>query len=225
MPCGSSLNKNRRVPLILAMLLRGEEGGVLQRKKTPREDEQITTTMIVRSPDTPTFFLVSEHEGKPIIIADNLIASLEIVAELEEVCKIHRQIFPTNDLVEKQNDSIREMQADYLRKMASTPKEKPKPPRNEVAFVYLGINKLTKRVKIGFSSKPEMRERTLQEEVPDFQIIHKVKGTWQDEQNLHAKFASKRIRGEWFDLSEEEIEMAKTIMDSNILLASSSSPP
>ena len=60
-----------------------------------------------------------------------------------------------------------------------------------------------------------MRERTLQEEVPDFQIIHKVKGTWQDEQNLHAKFGSKRIRGEWFDLSEDEIEMAKTIMNSS----------
>lgn len=177
--------------------------------------------MKIRSSETPTFFFVSEHEGKPIIIADNFVASLELVAELEEACRIHRQIFPTNALVEKQNDSIREVQAEHLRKETCAPKEKPKTQRNEVAFVYLGINKLTKRIKIGFSSKPEMRERTLQEEVPDFQIIHKVKGTWRDEQNLHAKFASKRMRGEWFDLNEDEIEMAKTIMNSSASVVSS----
>jgi hypothetical protein len=74
------------------------------------------------------------------------------------------------------------------------------------------MNKKTGRVKIGISDNPTFREKTLQEEVPDIELIHKGAGSWNDEQKLHLHFAAKRLRGEWFELTTEEIEEAKSLI-------------
>jgi hypothetical protein len=77
-------------------------------------------------------------------------------------------------------------------------------------YVYLMIDTTNGFHKIGISNNPEYRERTLQSEKP---TIEKVCARQYPsriiaeaiEAALHKAFDAKRIRGEWFDLSEQEV--------------------
>lgn len=77
-------------------------------------------------------------------------------------------------------------------------------------YVYLMVDIANGYHKIGISSKPEYRERTLQSEKP---TIEKVCAKQYPsriiaeaiESALHKAFEAKRIRGEWFNLSEQDV--------------------
>lgn len=77
-------------------------------------------------------------------------------------------------------------------------------------YVYLMVDTTNGYHKIGISNNPEYRERTLQSEKP---TIEKVCAKQYPsriiaeaiESALHKAFDAKRIRGEWFDLSEQEV--------------------
>lgn len=81
--------------------------------------------------------------------------------------------------------------------------------------VYLMTNNHTKRTKIGMTkNEPKFRESTLQSEDPDVELafsrnVLKMRDT---ERYLHGHFADKRYRGEWFDLSDDDIEEAKSLI-------------
>lgn len=62
-------------------------------------------------------------------------------------------------------------------------------------------NMRNRLVKIGFSKKPRLREKTLQSEEPEIQLIDVVIGTKSMERDLHSYFERHRVRGEWFDFS------------------------
>lgn len=62
-------------------------------------------------------------------------------------------------------------------------------------------------IKIGKSSNPVAREETLQALQPSIKLILVIQ--LNIERSLHDEFNEKRIRGEWFDLSEEDVENIK----------------
>lgn len=74
-------------------------------------------------------------------------------------------------------------------------------------FVYLMKDERSGFYKIGYSRDPKHRERTLQAEAPLVELLHAWEGTIDDEQQLHHMFASQRIRGEWFDLAPQDIQL------------------
>lgn len=88
------------------------------------------------------------------------------------------------------------------RKRPAPPKEKVRPKRG---FIYLMRNKRNGMTKIGWSINPEFREKTLQSEEPEVEMIAKFPGSLQAEGELHALFTDQRVRGEWFNLTEEQI--------------------
>jgi hypothetical protein len=71
--------------------------------------------------------------------------------------------------------------------------------------------------KIGISNYPEYREKTLQSEKPMIELLCPKKYPSRRiaesiEKALHSTFNEKRIRGEWFELDESEIdEISKTL--------------
>ena len=86
----------------------------------------------------------------------------------------------------------------------------------EVGNVYLMKSDLNGRIKIGRTKgKPVYRERTLQSQEPEVSIIfyRKVENMNETERFLHNLFASKRLRGEWFELSNDDIEKAKSFLE------------
>ena len=64
--------------------------------------------------------------------------------------------------------------------------------------------------KIGISNKPEYRERTLQSEKPTIALLCAKEFPTRIiaeaiESALHKAFEDKRLRGEWFDLSDKDV--------------------
>ena len=78
-------------------------------------------------------------------------------------------------------------------------------------YVYLMIDKNTGYHKIGRSKDPKYREKTLQSEKPTIELLYKFKAHSSTEKELHKKYNSKRIRGEWFDLNQKDIDYIKTL--------------
>ncbi|MDY7396341.1 GIY-YIG nuclease family protein [Aureibaculum sp. 2210JD6-5] len=82
---------------------------------------------------------------------------------------------------------------------------------DEKCFVYLMVDTTNNYHKIGISNKPEYREKTLQSEKPTIVLlatkefpIRQIAEAF--EKALHDTFANKRIRGEWFELTDNDIK-------------------
>lgn len=77
---------------------------------------------------------------------------------------------------------------------------------NKKSFIYLMYDEHSNFFKIGISKKPEVREKTLQSEKPTIVLKQKWIGDMTDEKFLHTYFKDKRIRGEWFSLTNDDID-------------------
>ena len=74
-----------------------------------------------------------------------------------------------------------------------------------IGSIYFIGNTRNGLVKIGFSTVPDKREKTLQSEEPELVTIYRVDGvTIGDEKMIHRRFSKKRMRGEWFALDSSE---------------------
>ena len=85
---------------------------------------------------------------------------------------------------------------------------------NSSCFVYLMVDTTNNFHKIGISNKAQYREHTLQSDKPTIELLCAKEYPTRIiaeaiESALHKAFASKRIRGEWFNLDVSEIEDIK----------------
>lgn len=85
-------------------------------------------------------------------------------------------------------------------------------PDVEGEYVYLMLNKRNDYIKIGKSRRPVFREKTLQADEPDIELIAYWEAPGNIERELHKKFASKRQRGEWFNLDLKDMKYIKELM-------------
>ncbi|HET6244215.1 MAG: GIY-YIG nuclease family protein [Bacteroidetes bacterium] len=88
--------------------------------------------------------------------------------------------------------------------------------KQELQYVYIMYNKQNLYHKIGRSIKPEHREKTLQGQEPDVELIEKWAASAEVEKILHRKYKEKRKRGEWFDLTSTDIDEIKLFMQTII---------
>lgn len=108
---------------------------------------------------------------------------------------------------------IEKIKANRDRLAASKTKKQPEP---KMGHVYVMLNKRNGYRKIGWSTNPKFREATLQAQEPEIEIECSWSGTVNDEAKLQEAFKANRVRGEWFNLSEADIEAAGCIMDNAI---------
>ncbi|MGD0905744.1 MAG: GIY-YIG nuclease family protein [Terracidiphilus sp.] len=73
------------------------------------------------------------------------------------------------------------------------------------SFVYIMEDCRNGTFKIGRSKTPGKRERTLQSEVPEIVLRFSIPAADDDERRLHDRFDPKRLRGEWFNLTADEL--------------------
>lgn len=88
----------------------------------------------------------------------------------------------------------------------------------DYCYVYLMLDCNTGLYKIGMSNNPEFREKTLQSEKPTISKIAEKKLPSRDfaaaiEKMVHNLYADKRVRGEWFNLSDYEIWQVKKFFE------------
>lgn len=86
---------------------------------------------------------------------------------------------------------------------------------NEVLFsdvngyVYFMKSKINNWLKIGVSKNPATRQNRIQTKLPfEIDIVKQIASSnpYKLENNLHILYEDKRMNGEWFDLTDEEIE-------------------
>lgn len=82
-------------------------------------------------------------------------------------------------------------------------------------FVYIMEDRRKNFFKIGRSKTPGKRERTLQSEVPETMLRFSIPAEETHEKELHARFAHRRIRGEWFELSEDDLVEVVNFLKAN----------
>lgn len=150
-------------------------------------------------------YMLEDFSDVPIIHIGRGLDRYLTVEECDEIiarAKIAKKFARQNDVHALNVDIWRQSEAS-----SRSPRERKKPsPTN----IYLMVDKNTGLHKIGRSKTPVTRERTLQSEKPTIEIIFHTAGTVKDEKHLHEKFNAKRVRGEWFNLSEEDIDFIKT---------------
>lgn len=83
----------------------------------------------------------------------------------------------------------------------------PRPPRP--TFIYLVLDENSGYIKIGRAREPSVRERTLQSEKPRVKMFFVAPADADLERELHQKYARFQRRGEWFQLSVEQVEEVK----------------
>lgn len=88
----------------------------------------------------------------------------------------------------------------------------------DICYLYLMHDTRNGYYKIGMSKEPQYRERTLQSEKPSIELVCTKELPRRDiartfESALHNVFAEKRIRGEWFELSEYDVAILKKTLE------------
>lgn len=81
----------------------------------------------------------------------------------------------------------------------------------ETCHLYLMKDLSNGYYKIGISNKPKYREKTLQSEKPTIELLkskefpnRKIASAF--EMSIHKSYDNKRLRGEWFELNENDLE-------------------
>ena len=109
------------------------------------------------------------------------------------------------------NNNFKEVQRDvrlYIKNLKSSEF------KDKTTKIYVMIDKNTGYYKIGRSTNPNLREKTLQSEKPTIEMIFNKEAKHSDEKKLHEMFKGNRIRGEWFDLNGSDLLKIKTYLES-----------
>ena len=91
------------------------------------------------------------------------------------------------------------------------PKSNPVHKHIKPTKVYVMQDTANGYYKIGVSDNPSYRERTLQSEKPTIELLFFFDGTIDLERVLHAQYADRRIRGEWFALTDLDVNNIKEL--------------
>lgn len=103
-------------------------------------------------------------------------------------------------------------------------KAKPREPKHlklpRKTMIYLMRNNRNGFIKIGQSDNPRSREKTLQSEEPEIELLKSWHGIVGQEKELHEKFSHLRLRGEWFKLDVEHMELIEAFFNQGTEVAS-----
>jgi hypothetical protein len=152
----------------------------------------------------PDFFVVRE-DG----MISNETGHLYPASSLMELKSIIEEVLQTYEKekidVENFNQRLNSERLEEVKKTLGKPDTKIK---KAYQCVYLMRNLRNNFIKIGISKNPVVREQTLQGEDPQTILIYNSdlrSDAAYYELQLHSKYKSQRIRGEWFLLTEDEI--------------------
>jgi Meiotically Up-regulated Gene 113 (MUG113) protein len=82
-------------------------------------------------------------------------------------------------------------------------------PRTTAGYVYVLRQVNGTHYKIGHTSNPDKRKHTFDVKLPfavEFDVLIATDDRYQLERDLHTRYADKRVNGEWFNLSDDDLE-------------------
>lgn len=104
------------------------------------------------------------------------------------------------------SEALRELWSRAEAKKSRRGQEKKTPRQARPTFIYLMRDERSGCIKIGRAKNPTERERTLQSENPHVAMLLSMPADANLERELHQRYGEFRVRGEWFRLSQSQIE-------------------
>lgn len=107
--------------------------------------------------------------------------------------------------------ALNQKRVDFESRFFSCEKEEKKEKPVKLTNVYIMKDNHTGHYKIGRSDSPTKREATLLSQKSSIELIFHTKAVARFERSLHNLFEEKRVRGEWFELDEFDIQLIKDL--------------
>lgn len=204
-------NRKLKISNNCALLLLLDNGDIITLKPTKKPKDQICkfqlTTTDLNKLET-TFFKkwrITDEEGELLKQADNNCCARINADNNEDIsCEVFKQFIIDFRKVVLENAPKEELEEQH--EITDN--------IQRTCHVYLMIDTTNNFHKIGISNSPKYREHTLQSDKPTIELICSKEYPSREiaeaiESALHRVFASKRIRGEWFNLDTTDIENIK----------------
>lgn len=165
----------------------------------------------IRSRNLPNFQLFDDDGERGLADNRGILPDWRTLEEIRAFCESLLSGFTQDEYEAARNSAIADAdrQDQEERKANREQEQRPAP---KLGFVYVMYDANLLAHKIGFSQNPKYRERTLQAQKPSISLIASYPGTLADEAYLHREFEGDRIRGEWFYLNPEDVEIIGKLM-------------
>jgi hypothetical protein len=169
----------------------------------------MSTTTIVRA--------IGEHEllifepinqvyvpnGKAFYTDHEIDEIIQVLNRTKEFYLKNKEIFEFHEKIEKEKSETElSVNAYNLRN---------KKKKSRTTNLYVMIDNHTGHYKIGRSDSPTKREATLLSQKSSIELLFFFPGTTNQEKMLHEIFKDKWVRGEWFDLTNNDLMLLKKI--------------
>lgn len=149
------------------------------------------------------FFSIKNGKQFLFTSGEYLVSRLEAM-EMMKACQSYLQHITTGEI----SDFNRNLRMIRQTKQSCV-LQQPKISKGGSCFIYVMLNIRNGYYKIGRTKNVKYREKTLQGDDPQIEIILSFPGLRSVEKALHKNFEDKRIRGEWFALDKLDIEYIK----------------
>ncbi|QGM30151.1 hypothetical protein GI482_07075 [Bacillus sp. N3536] len=126
--------------------------------------------------------------------------------ETEDVCEVCSSIVKKGSLIEKNDKDICKHCHVSYKKISTV----------HFGYIYFVKESQTGLIKIGKATNVEKRFFSLKVGIPfEIELIHKIQSNnyHLSEQLFHKHFYTKKVTGEWYNLSDKDIEWIKTLND------------
>ena len=182
---------------------------ILRFRLYPQDIQKLETEKFIK-------WKITNEDGISIGSGDNIFCGKDIVKPSDYARKLSYEIF--QDFIKSFHKTIKENISEEVLNKANQKKEIDTTTNDKgTCYVYLMIDTTNNFHKIGISNNPKYREHTLQSDKPTIELICAKEFPSRTiaeaiESALHKAYANKRIRGEWFNLEDNDIiEIKQTL--------------
>lgn len=151
------------------------------------------------------FFNIMDEDGEPTITDAEWDEAVEFIETMAMTLDATLQSILEYEEREKEKEKAR-IEEKFQKELESYRNGTFNDEKPTYLYLMRHSNGLTK---IGRSVNPKTREKTLQAEDPRLRLIFKAKDCGWLEKEIHDRFADRRKRGEWFDLTEDQVRWIK----------------
>jgi hypothetical protein len=163
---------------------------------------------MIKGKDKPYLILIDD-DGFAHSAEIQKLLTIKELKEIIEACNYAIQSYEyhciDDSIIKEENERLLQIELDNLGGVRRS---------KNITNIYIMQDQTNGYYKIGRSINPLKRERTLQSEKPTINLLYTIKSYQEEEVKLHNKYANYRIRGEWFNLNDEQIEEIKSYLES-----------
>lgn len=192
---------------------------VVEQKPSKNKENGCSVILNLTSDDITTMLNCDFISFKVLFVNGGKAEEIKISDYYRSISECTKNSYKFKCYVKKFTEALEELDIDWknLDTVELSEEESVQQHANDPCHVYLMVDTTNGFHKIGISNNPKYREHTLQSEKPTIELLQSKQFPNRAlaeaiESALHKTYAEKRIRGEWFDLSEQDVADIRLVL-------------